>query len=486
MPSPLDFLYRNNNEDEWAKRYVGNKMGIQQMQDGGESRQYSKGELSDYVEAGKQDYVDALKFWDKDTSLYDSLLKDVQLGNIVAQSLGEKDWFDKMVPGYIKDIPPAKNISGVFKSPKYGGSEEGSKDSIFIRANRQSSDEPATDKQILGHELAHYFTPHIAGFGFSEESFKNTPLYQSVKLQNEMAKKTTDEVFDERFFPIAEKYKDKIYSELKEKSEKMKKAGYKLPKGMQHGGPVFDPLGSNYDYKTAAEAGLERDERGHMDSLDPRTGMVLKGRGKYNEWNPMVQTEMSLGNTVEYDPDEGRYFSVPGGMYESAPADETAHDQMNNLIFENEMKQSQGASPFSFLNRDRIDSQNQELMDAVMSSSTPMMGATKIAPFSKNVFSMLSKILQQNKKANLIKELYESKSKYLKSGKGGGWSKDEVNTLLKRDKESYKEAGEVLYRNNLLKRAMKEYNEHRMVRPSTEINIKNIPKSAIEDPFDWM
>ena len=222
-----------------------------------------------------------------------------------------------------------------------------------------------------------------------------------------------------------------------------------------------------------------------MGSLDPRTGMVLKGRG-HESWNPMAQTEMSLGNTVEYDPDEGRYFSVPGGMYESAPADETAHDQMNNLIFENEMKQSQGASPLSFLNQDRIDSQNQALMDAVMSSSTPMMGATKIAPFSKNVFSMLSKILEQNKKANLIKELYKRKEKYLKSGKGGGWSKDEVNTLLKRDKESYKEAGEVLYRNNLLKRAMKEYNEHRMVRPSTEINIKNIPKSAIEDPFDWM
>ena len=43
MPSPLDFLHRNNNQDEWAKRYVGNKMGIQQMQEGGESRQYSKG-----------------------------------------------------------------------------------------------------------------------------------------------------------------------------------------------------------------------------------------------------------------------------------------------------------------------------------------------------------------------------------------------------------------------------------------------------------
>ena len=36
MPSPLDFLHRNNNQDEWAKRYVASKMGIQQMQEGGD------------------------------------------------------------------------------------------------------------------------------------------------------------------------------------------------------------------------------------------------------------------------------------------------------------------------------------------------------------------------------------------------------------------------------------------------------------------
>ena len=38
----------------------------------------------------------------------------------------------------------------------------------------------------------------------------------------------------------------------------------------------FDPEGSGYDDATAATAGLRRDERGHMGSLDPRTGMVLK------------------------------------------------------------------------------------------------------------------------------------------------------------------------------------------------------------------
>jgi len=29
MAKPLDFLHKNNNENEWAKRYVANKMGMQ-------------------------------------------------------------------------------------------------------------------------------------------------------------------------------------------------------------------------------------------------------------------------------------------------------------------------------------------------------------------------------------------------------------------------------------------------------------------------
>ena len=102
--------------------------------------------------------------------------------------------------------------------------------------------------------------------------------------------------------------------------------------------PGFNPEGYGYDINTAEEAGLERDEFGHMGSLDPRTGMVLKGR-KHESWNPMVQEEMYRGNTVMYNPNEDRYFSIEGGMYEPAVQDETAHSQMDKLMFENELKQ---------------------------------------------------------------------------------------------------------------------------------------------------
>ena len=38
----------------------------------------------------------------------------------------------------------------------------------------------------------------------------------------------------------------------------------------------FDPMGAGYDYKAAREAGIKRDETGHMSSRSP-SGQILKG-----------------------------------------------------------------------------------------------------------------------------------------------------------------------------------------------------------------
>jgi len=114
---------------------------------------------------------------------------------------------------------------------------------------------------------------------------------------------------------------------------------------------------------------------------------------KLNKW---------LKNQGVNVPDTKEMWDIPqyqhgGAVFESAPADETAHDQMNNLIFENEMKQSQGASPLSFVNKDRIDSQNQSLMDAVMSMSLPAAGALSIGKSAFGKFANLprAKVLSQ-------------------------------------------------------------------------------------------
>ena len=75
----------------------------------------------------------------------------------------------------------------------------------------------------------------------------------------------------------------------------------------------FDPEGEGYDYKSAIESGgkaqVQADGKPHWGSLDPRTGMVLKGR-KHPTWGLMEAEENRRGSAVVKQP-SGRYHSVP-------------------------------------------------------------------------------------------------------------------------------------------------------------------------------
>ena len=78
------------------------------------------------------------------------------------------------------------------------------------------------------------------------------------------------------------------------------------PQGMKKGG--FDPEGSGYDYKNAPEPSYK--ELGYFPkygSLDPKTGMVLKGR-KHPTYKKTEDAEKKLGNKIIKKGD--RYFSV--------------------------------------------------------------------------------------------------------------------------------------------------------------------------------
>ncbi len=82
----------------------------------------------------------------------------------------------------------------------------------------------------------------------------------------------------------------------------------------------FRPEGDGYDHKTAIDSGGSPDElTKHWASLDPRTGMVLKGRS-HPTWDLMVAEETELGNTVVQS-DDGRYYSVklPRYIAEATP-----------------------------------------------------------------------------------------------------------------------------------------------------------------------
>jgi hypothetical protein len=104
-----------------------------------------------------------------------------------------------------------------------------------------------------------------------------------------------------------------------------------MPKKYKKGGKVdstkFDPEGKGYDYLTAEASGGKPDSTGHWSSLDPRTGMVLKGKG-HSTWDLTVKKETELGNKIIKKAD-GRYYSTPdtsvkkykrGGKADTVPA----------------------------------------------------------------------------------------------------------------------------------------------------------------------
>jgi hypothetical protein len=99
-----------------------------------------------------------------------------------------------------------------------------------------------------------------------------------------------------------------------EKANKGKSFGAPPKKGPASDG--FDPEGSGYDYKNAPPPSFK--ELGYFPkygSLDPKTGMVLKGR-KHKSYDETLKAEEKLGNKIIKKGD--RYFSVKkkvfGGM----------------------------------------------------------------------------------------------------------------------------------------------------------------------------
>jgi predicted RNA methylase len=71
---------------------------------------------------------------------------------------------------------------------------------------------------------------------------------------------------------------------------------------------TFDPEGEGYDYATAEKYGLQP-EKGHWPSREPRTGLLLKGRG-HETWDKTVKGEQDAGYEIYKGPD-GRYYSRP-------------------------------------------------------------------------------------------------------------------------------------------------------------------------------
>ena len=75
----------------------------------------------------------------------------------------------------------------------------------------------------------------------------------------------------------------------------------------------FNPEGDGYDENTFNASGLKRDPiNNHASSLDPKTGMVLKGRG-HPTFGWTINAEAELGNAIVKAKD-GRYYSRNKGQ----------------------------------------------------------------------------------------------------------------------------------------------------------------------------
>lgn len=74
---------------------------------------------------------------------------------------------------------------------------------------------------------------------------------------------------------------------------------------------AFDPEGGDYDMRGALAAGLAADQTGHWPSRDPRTGLLLKGRG-HPTWPLTEQGERDAG--MEIYQQDGRYYSRPSAQ----------------------------------------------------------------------------------------------------------------------------------------------------------------------------
>ena len=164
---------------------------------------------------------------------------------------------------------------------------------------------------------------------------------------------------------------------------------------------------------------------GMMYGGEVKQGMMHGGE-VHSNLKPVPKDNKGLAKLPEKVRNKMGYMQKGGMVFETAMADNTAHSAIDNLIAENEMNQM-SRSPLSFLNRDRIDKESQELMDIAMSASMPMMGAMKIKKFSPKIMNMMAQLSKNPS-----------------------------------------------YENNLLMRTLKGYNKLGSSKPTDEINIKNL------------
>lgn len=121
------------------------------------------------------------------------------------------------------------------------------------------------------------------------------------------AKSIQEEIISRRGRGVA-KYSKASTSNVDPNTGEKYTIGFDGKRRHQAGSAGFDPEGDGFDYGTANDAGSKPGSDGHWGSLDPRTGMVLKGRG-HPTWDLMEAEETKRGSRIVKR--GGRYYSEP-------------------------------------------------------------------------------------------------------------------------------------------------------------------------------
>ena len=367
MSRPLDFLHKNNNEDEWAKRYVANKMGINQMQDGGAVDSNSSNYLNYALETIPPDTMKSIMetgFRTAPKELFDE--SDAKADSIMKATKEKYKMLMEQYPElYQENEEPVKK--GFLQ--KLLGMQDGGP--VYKTSLKQLKDGKWKARAVL-----------------EAMTDKGLRYYGGEEIGEEM-QNVLDEAESVAKWKMQDTPQDSIASNMVKKYLKQKKGLFDIL-GMQKGGSV-----SNDELSQTQLMG-EWPNQYWVNKIFDKDGNitdVLGGSGEPESNRELNLDESTVGKGGGYEFNNREYSPV----FESAPVDETAHDEINNLILQNEIKDQSGASPLSFVNQDRVDSENQELMDAISSMMMPAAGALSLGKSAFGKFANLpkSKVLNQ-------------------------------------------------------------------------------------------
>jgi len=517
MPSPLDFLHRNNNQDEWAKRYVGNKMGIQQMQEGGDPempwgqkaqnairdmrmgwlakkdpqlRAYlddtgienwqgaiargrssdkftedNEGALSDFTSDQSTEFT---KGGMKGAILRNIMKEQIKDGNILGDFSEEFSLETDKGKYNLEQFNPLGRIRMQQEGYQHGGpvfesapADETAHDQMnnLLFENEMKQSQGASPFSFLNQDRIDEQNQLImdAVTGSAGAMGTVTKGVSSLLGSGTVPKQKLRDFIYNKMFKASEHGKGQPFfsrvQSLKKQFESLKNVDdLYVTKGSRRLPAYFKPPGPDW-YNPVTKT--------WKDELVPWS----KGSKKFKELADKMIKEAETAHKKYYpEPKPPRQYQHGGAVFESAIPDETAHSQMNELLAQDEIQQmeqsfkqhgSMGVAPISFVG----DPGSLDMVSGPFSKAGSL-----IAPFNKNIFSILAKMAKESKRAEGAKELYKIKKK----------SEPFFGKITEEDILNYRKSGKTIYGNKLLRKAMKEYNEHRMVRPSTEINLKNL------------